>query len=431
MATTPQIRFNLHEKYYPLLAESVEFKLIYGGRGGAKSWSVAFCLLYLGVVQTKRILCLRQYKTDLEVSVYQLMVDMILSIPEFQQHYRVTNKCVYGKNGTTIIFAGIHDAQKIKSFEGADICWIEEATQVSHRSMRILIPTIRKEGCEIWFTFNPDKADDAVYDFILNPRPSQITINITYLDNPNVSSKTISDANYDMEHNYNEYRHTWLGELMIIDDRIIFNGKFEYKNITVEDHFKGFPMFTGDRIEMKYGVDFGFVHPTVIIESFDYKGNIYITREWVAVGADLDDITHAYYNNFNYTRYTKKVYGDSASPLSINTLSKSRHNKDGLMIKALPIVPVDKGPGSVEDGLRWLKTHNKIYIDPSCPHTYENFKKYSYKVNPQGIILDEILKLNDDCIDALRYSYNEQIHKVANKHSLWTNKEFLISLQNR
>src|SRR5579863_1867470 len=133
------------------------FKVLYGGRDGVKSWSIARSLLCLGTQRPIRILCARETQQSIRESVHQLLSDQIkgLGLREF---YRVLEYTIKGSNGTEIIFAGLRNltVEQIKSFESIDIVWVEEAQGVGRRYWQVLIPTIRKPGSEIWVSFNPE-----------------------------------------------------------------------------------------------------------------------------------------------------------------------------------------------------------------------------------------------------------------------------------
>src|SRR5215831_7684670 len=138
------------------LFEPHRYKSFYGGRGGAKSWNFARALLIQGVRKPIRILCARETMESISESVHRLLSDQIglLGLTSF---YTVERVRIYGRNGTEITFAGLrHNVANIKSYEAVDIVWVEEAQSVSRESWNVLIPTVRKEGSEIWISFNPD-----------------------------------------------------------------------------------------------------------------------------------------------------------------------------------------------------------------------------------------------------------------------------------
>jgi len=169
------------------LLEMHRYKVAYGGRGGAKSWSFADALLSLGANQELRILCAREVQKSIEQSVHQLLKDRITALG-LGSFYSVQETEIRGANGTQIKFTGLsqHTADTIKSYEGVDICWVEEAHTVPKRSWDILVPTIRAENSEIWVSFNPDMESDEVWQRFVakKPPPDAVVQKVNYSDNP-------------------------------------------------------------------------------------------------------------------------------------------------------------------------------------------------------------------------------------------------------
>lgn len=167
------------------LFEPKRYKVLHGGRGGAKSWGVARALLALGASKKLRILCAREIQKSIKDSVHQLLKDQIIALG-LQDFYEVQSTVIKGKNGTTFSFEGLkHNITNIKSHEGADIVWVEEAQTVTKSSWDVLIPTIRKEESEIWITFNPDLEEDETYErFVLYPPKESTVVKINWRDNP-------------------------------------------------------------------------------------------------------------------------------------------------------------------------------------------------------------------------------------------------------
>jgi len=162
------------------------YKVTYGGRGSAKSWGYARALLLQGTQQTLRILCAREHQNSIKQSVHALLEDQIqlLGLGGF---YEVLEHEIRGANGTTIQFCGLakQTVESIKSYEGVDIVWIEEAQTVSSKSWKILVPTIRKPNSEIWVSFNPDLDTDPTYErFIKKTPPNARVVKMNYTDNP-------------------------------------------------------------------------------------------------------------------------------------------------------------------------------------------------------------------------------------------------------
>jgi phage terminase large subunit len=162
------------------------YKIAYGGRGGTKSWGFARALLILGAQRPLRILCARETQKSIADSVYKLLCDQIEAL-QLQYFYSITKTNIVGANGTEFTFAGIRQSSvgDIKSYEGCDICWVEEAQIVSKHSWEILIPTIRKDGSEIWVSFNPDLESDETYKrFVLSPPKEADVVKVNWRDNP-------------------------------------------------------------------------------------------------------------------------------------------------------------------------------------------------------------------------------------------------------
>ena len=151
------------------LSQPARYKVLYGGRGSAKSWSIARHLLLEGVKRTLRILCAREIQLSISDSVHHLLADQIAQDEDWKHFYTVGHTSIKGRNGTEFIFTGLRqqDIGKIKSYEGIDICWVEEAQAVTKKSWDVLTPTIRKAGSEIWVSFNPEQISMPSKLFIL------------------------------------------------------------------------------------------------------------------------------------------------------------------------------------------------------------------------------------------------------------------------
>jgi phage terminase large subunit len=168
-----------------ILFDSARYKVLYGGRGGAKSWGIARALLIIGAKKPTRILCAREFQTSIRDSVHKLLSDQIITMG-LTEFYEITQNAIRGKNGTEFSFVGLkNNVSNIKSYEGCDICWVEEAQTTSKLSWNVLIPTIRKEGSEIWISFNPELETDETYQrFIVNTPENSIVQRINWSDNP-------------------------------------------------------------------------------------------------------------------------------------------------------------------------------------------------------------------------------------------------------
>ncbi len=183
------IEVNVDVKLPPkaeFLFRPMRYKVLYGGRGSGKSHSIAKVLLMLGVEYRLRILCTREVQKSIKDSVHKLLKDQIQEL-KLGGEYQVLDTEIRGRNGTEFLFTGLadHTAESIKSFEGCDICWVEEARSVSKNSWDILIPTIRKDDSEIWISFNPELDTDETYvRFVVNPPPNTHVEFMNLTDNP-------------------------------------------------------------------------------------------------------------------------------------------------------------------------------------------------------------------------------------------------------
>lgn len=162
------------------------YTVLHGGRGGAKSWGVARSYLIRGAQEKRRFLCTREVQKSIKDSVHKLLSDQIAAMG-LGSFYEIQQTVIKGANGTEFLFSGLSDqtAESIKSFEGVDDVWAEEAQAISKRSWDILIPTIRKPGSRITITLNPELDTDETYvRFIENPPPDAVVVQINYADNP-------------------------------------------------------------------------------------------------------------------------------------------------------------------------------------------------------------------------------------------------------
>lgn len=195
------------------LFEPAPYKVVHGGRGSGKSWGFARALLILGAQRPLRILCAREVQKSIEDSVHTLLKDQIaeLGLSEF---YEVLAYEIRGKNGTTFAYSGLaqHTVTTIKSFEGVDICWVEEAQAVSKKSWDVLRPTIRKPGSEIWITFNPELETDVTYQmFVANPPTGAVVMQMNFCDNPWFTDKLEQERLDCMRSQPKDYDNIWGG----------------------------------------------------------------------------------------------------------------------------------------------------------------------------------------------------------------------------
>lgn len=217
-----------------ILFSAARYKVVRGGRGSGKSWGFARALLIMAAEKPLRILCTREIQKSIQQSVHQLLRDQI-EVLGLGPMFEVLQTEIRGKNGSQFFFSGLSDqtAESLKSFEGVDICWCEEAQAITKRSWDILIPTIRKEGSQIWVSFNPQLESDETYRrFVLNPPPSCVSLEMNFHDNkmfPAVLEAERSHAEATMR--VEDYAHIWLGRCKPAVEGAIYFGEMSQAHI--------------------------------------------------------------------------------------------------------------------------------------------------------------------------------------------------------
>jgi phage terminase large subunit len=217
------------------------YKIAYGGRGSAKSWSFARALLTQGAAKPMQILCAREVQKSIADSVHRLLSQQIDAMG-LNHFYEVTNIAIRGRNGTEFTFAGLkHNVNSLKSIEGTDICWCEEAQTVSKASWQTLIPTIRKPGSEIWVSFNPELDTDETYTrFVRDPPPGAVVRKINHSDNPWFPDVLRDEMELLRERDHDAYLTVWEGHTRQVLDGAIFAQ--EIRKATSEQRFTRVPL---------------------------------------------------------------------------------------------------------------------------------------------------------------------------------------------
>ena len=374
--------------FKPLFKPS-RYKVYYGGRGAGKSWSFAFALLIIGVQSKKRILCTREIQGSIRQSVHQLLTTCIETLG-LERFYRITRDNITGANGTEFIFHGLrHDPMQIKSLEGIDICWVEEAQKITHESWDILIPTIRKRNSEIWISFNPNLDTDPTYQkFVINKRDDILLRKVNYDQNPFFTPELQDEVDHLKQLDHEEYLHIWEGECKKYSSSQIFRNKFRITSFE-----------TPVDATFYYGLDWGFSQdPTVILRCFVINDELYIDHEAGGVQIELDHTYKLIDAIPNAKKYI--IRADSARPESISFVRRQGYH----------IESVHKWSGSIEDGIEFIRSFKQINIHERCMETASEFVKYSYKVDRlTGDILPVIVDEHNHYIDALRYALQPMI----------------------
>lgn len=360
---------------------------IYGGRYSLKSHTVARYLLIMARMQKTRVACFREFQNSISESSHQLLSDLI-KFYELKE-FKVTDKSIINEiNGSDFLFKGLHhNEQSIKSIEGIDIAWVEEAQTISKSSLDVLTPTVRKPGSKIIYTYNRLMEDDPVHvRLVLEGRPNTLVIN----------------ANYDIAEKYG-----WLPDVIkaeIEDDKASRPALFKHKwlgepNTLERKIYKGWVLIDKVPHEARLwrrGLDFGYTNdPTVVVALYEYNSGYIIDEEVYSVGLQNKAI-HDMVQVFPEPRTL--VIGDSAEPKSI----------DELKLYGMNIIGAQKGPGSVRQGIQFVQGL-KISVTARSVKTWKAYLNYLFMEDNAGKVLNE----PDDSVhewsnpmDAIRYGFN-------------------------
>lgn len=367
-----------------LFDESARYIAVKGGRGSGKSRSVATALNLRAAAKPLRILCVREIQKSIRDSSKRLLDDDA-ERNGLAGFYTSLETEVRGANGSLFLFAGLRsNIDSIKSMEGIDICWVEEAQSVSKTSLETLIPTIRKPGSQIIFTWNPKHESDPIEEMFgredLPPDTRLKTVN--YIDNPWFPDVLQKEADYDLSRDPEKYNHVWMGGYLRNSESRVF------RNWTVEE-FEA----PADAL-FRLGADWGFASdPSVLVRCHIVGRKLFIDYEAHMVGCEIMDLPSLFMSVPGAEKWP--ITADSARP---ETISHMRNNGFPKIQAAV------KGPKSIEDGIEWLKSFD-IVVHPRCRHTIDELTMYSYKTDPlTQLVLPLLEDKNNHIIDALRYA---------------------------
>lgn len=368
------------------LFKPARYKVLAGGRAGGKSYAVADALLIEGAQSPHRILCAREYQASIKDSVHRLLEDRIDALG-LRGVYDVQRDTIIGRNGTTFIFRGVrHNVQSIKSMTGVTRVWVEEAQTVSEESWRILIPTIRDEGSEIWMTLNPGRKEDATSRrFLENPPEGAVVIRVNMDDNPFKPQTVIAERERDRQRlDPATFAHIWEGAYAENTAAQVFADKVKVRDFEA-----------GDWDGPYYGADWGFSQdPTTLVRCWVHDDCLWIDYEAYGVGVEIDQTAALFDKVPDARKHT--IRADSARPETISYLQRHGYPR---------VQAVSKWGGSVEDGIQHLRSYREIVIHPRCQHAITESRLYSYKVDRlSGDILPTLVDAHNHIWDAVRYA---------------------------
>lgn len=383
--------------FLPLL-QPARYKAAHGGRGSAKSHTFAG-LAVDAMFTGKSVLCLREFQRSLVMSAKRL-IEAKIRERGMGKFFTVQQAVIKSATGGLAVFEGMqaHNSDSIKSFEDFDIAWFTEARRASERSLEILRPTLRKPGSELWFDWNPEEAKDPIEFLRTDPPPGAIVVEANFRDNPWFPAELEAERLYDLRRDPDKYAHIWEGKYRRSSEARVF------RNWTVEEFDAAeLPDLAGPY----GGADWGFAQdPSVLIRCFVDQPNrrIYVDYEAWAIGCKIAD-TPDLFDKVPGARKLK-IIADSARPETIDYMRDEKFD----------IHPAHKGPGSVEDGIEFLKAYD-IIVHPRCRHVIDELTHYSWKVDRlTGEPTNELADKDNHTIDAVRYGL-ENVRRAI--HAFW------------
>jgi phage terminase large subunit len=359
-------------KKLQFLFEPNRYKVAYGGRGSGKSWSMARALLLQASNKPLRILCAREVQRSIKQSVHTLLNDQIQALG-LGPLYEVLETEIRSRSGSSFSFTGLatNTVESIKSFEGCDVVWIEEAQTVSKKSWDILIPTIRKPDSEIWVSFNPNiDTDDTYQRFVVEPPENAKVVKVNYTDNP-WFPEVLEIERQHSEKTNPDYANIWEGDCKAAVDGAIYAN--EIREAQENGRITTVPYDPMLKVHVVF--DLGFNDSMAIILCQRGVSDIRIIKYIEDNHRTLDSFSSEI-RSLNYNWCTMFLPHDG----------KSRDYKSGLSAEdimrkqgwTVRIVPVS----SIESGIKIARMHfHKCYFDKSANRLLECLKNYKRSIN--------------------------------------------------
>lgn len=386
------VRIELPPKLIPVFTGDARYRGAYGGRGSAKTRSFAkmsAIKVYQWASEGREgiFLCAREFMNSLDDSSLEEIKAAIQSEPWLNDFFDIGEKYIRTKCGRiSYKFAGLtRNIESLKSKARILGCWVDEGEAVSEGAWRKLIPTVREDGSEIWITWNPEKDDSATHKrFRLAPPKGAKIVEMNYTDNPWFPDVLEAERLEDLRNRPGDYHHVWGGGFRTNSDAQVF------KNWRVEE------FDTPKDAVHRFGADWGFaVDPTTLVRCHVEGRDLFVDYEAWEVGCEIDK-TPALFDTVKGARQFI-IRADSARPETVSYMRR----------QGFRITSAIKGPGSIEDGIEFLRSFN-IIVHPRCVKVARELMLYSYKVDKQTEdVLPYLEDKNNHTIDALRYALEE------------------------
>lgn len=403
--------------YSDFYYKQADYIVMWGGRGGAKTWAAAEALVRKAAATALLIGCGREFQNSIRDSSHRVIKNTIDRLG-LTSWFTVTADSIKSRAGSEFIFKGLSNPDSLRSLEGCDILWIEEGQSVSEASWRGIIPTIRKAGAMIWVTFNLMDEKDATYQrFVVHKTSDMIVHKVNFDSNPFFGGKLQRDMEADKARDYHLYEHIWLGMPLKISNAIIFNRKYI---------IEAFPDDLWDKAQVipHYGIDWGFAQdPFCSVRNFaieqdnfwrcDGKRRLFISHAVFKTGLEINDMETCLDERMPGIREWP-IKADSARPELISDLRR----------RGFSCSAAEKWDGSVKDGIAHLRGFDEIVIhqrlsqpdDDASTCMAEEARLYRFKTDPKQVdengqpqVLPVIVDKYNHGWDATRYSLDGYI----------------------
>jgi len=388
-----------------LFTTGLRYKIFFGGRGGGKSWAFARALVLLALLKKIRVGCFRELQNSIKESVHQVLREQI-ELLGYSKYFEVTEKAIRcPSTGSDFLFKGLRsNAAEIKSTEGIDVGWVEEAQFVSKDSWQILTPTIRAEGSEIWVAFNPVDEEDPTYQrFVVGDAPPEmVRQEVGWQNNPFFNSTLNNDRLAMQRNDPDAYEHVWNGGCRIMSDAVIFRGKY------IVETFPPPPKLQ----RLYFGADFGFANDPATLVRMWTTGEAPNEELWIeyaiyGLHVEIDAMSN-FYDRVPESRVWP-IKADSSRPEVISYVRRQGFN----------ISAAEKWDGCVEDGIAHLRGFKQIHIHARNVELLREAAAYRYKIDRvTNDVLPIIVDAHNHGWDAIRYGLDGFI-RARGGHGAW------------
>jgi len=410
----------LPDKLVPVLSPArgeVQYRNAHGGRGSGKSFNFAKMAAVWGYSEPLRILATREYQGSIKESFYAELKSAIMSETWLSSAYTIGADFIKGNNGTEFIFMGLRRSiNSIRSLAQIDLTIVEEAEDVPDNSWLMLEATVfRRPKSELWSVWNPRiKGSPVDLRMRVHPPKNAITAEVNYTDNPFFPAglETLR-AREEIRLDPDMYSHIWEGNYLTNSQAQVFHGRWRISEFEPGLDWDG----------PYQGGDFGFSQdPLAAVRVWIHNETLFVEYEAGAIGLELDDApTFLDFHIPQWSAYVSRW--DNARPESISLFTRT----------GMPHAEAaDKWPGSVEDGIQFMRAFKQIVIHPRCPNTIREMKTYSYKVDRYtSDILPVLVDANNHYIDGIRYALAPIIRHPVMVQMFVSSKHRLRFLENR